>query len=52
MTGPDGESLRATVSAGCATLDPADPTRDALLRAADMALIAAKRAGRNKVIAA
>jgi diguanylate cyclase (GGDEF)-like protein len=49
--GPDGMKLQATVSAGCAGLDDADPTREALLRAADVGLFMAKRAGRNKVVA-
>lgn len=47
----DGE-LRVTVSAGCAALDPAEPTRAALLRTADVALFMAKRAGRDRVVAA
>jgi diguanylate cyclase (GGDEF)-like protein len=50
IRGPLGERLRARVSAGCAELDPAEPTKEALLRAADLALLAAKRAGRNRVI--
>jgi diguanylate cyclase (GGDEF)-like protein/PAS domain S-box-containing protein len=51
ITGPDGEILRATVSAGCASLDPADPTRKALLRTAEVALFTAKRV-RNRVVGA
>lgn len=51
ILGPDGSSLRATVSAGCAELDRLDPTREALLRAADVGLFMAKRAGRNTVVA-
>ena len=51
INGPDGTALRATVSAGCSVLDDADPTREALLRAADVGLFMAKRAGRNKVVA-
>jgi diguanylate cyclase (GGDEF)-like protein len=50
MRGPDGQELRATVSAGCAEIDPQNPTREALIEAADVALFAAKRAGRNRVI--
>jgi diguanylate cyclase (GGDEF)-like protein/PAS domain S-box-containing protein len=50
MRGPDGQELRATVSAGCAEIDPANATRGALIEAADVALFAAKRAGRNRVI--
>jgi PleD family two-component response regulator len=41
-----------TVSAGCAELDPADATRESLLRTADVALFMAKRAGRDRVVAA
>jgi diguanylate cyclase (GGDEF)-like protein/PAS domain S-box-containing protein len=52
ISGPTGQVLRATVSAGCATLDPADPTREALLRTADVALFMAKRSGRNQVVCA
>ena len=48
----DGALLRVTVSAGCAQVDPADPTREALLRMADVALFMAKRAGRDRVVAA
>ncbi len=48
----DGTELRVTVSAGCAQLDAADPTRESLLRTADVALFMAKRAGRDRVVAA
>jgi diguanylate cyclase (GGDEF)-like protein len=48
----DGTELRVTVSAGCAELDPGDPTRESLLRTADVALFMAKRAGRDRVVAA
>jgi diguanylate cyclase (GGDEF)-like protein/PAS domain S-box-containing protein len=48
---PDGSRLNATVSAGCTELDPLDSTREALLRAADVGLFMAKRAGRNTVVA-
>ena len=48
----DGTELRVTVSAGCAELDAADPTRESLLRTADVALFMAKRAGRDRVVAA
>lgn len=51
IVGPDGTRLRATVSAGCAVLDEAEPTREALVRAADVGLFMAKRAGRDQVIA-
>jgi diguanylate cyclase (GGDEF)-like protein/PAS domain S-box-containing protein len=52
VPGADGKPLRVTVSAGCAVIDPADPTGDALLSRADVALFMAKRAGRNQVVAA
>jgi len=52
IIGPAGEELHATVSAGCAIVDDAEPTREALIRAADVGLFMAKRAGRNCVIAA
>jgi diguanylate cyclase (GGDEF)-like protein/PAS domain S-box-containing protein len=52
VPGADGQPLRVTVSAGCAVIDPADPTREALIGRADVALVMAKRAGRNQVVAA
>ena len=52
IPGPGGSDLEATVSAGCSALDPLDPTREALLRTADVGLYMAKRAGRNRVVAA
>ncbi|MEO7295592.1 MAG: sensor domain-containing diguanylate cyclase, partial [Candidatus Limnocylindria bacterium] len=48
----DGTALTVTVSAGCAELDPADASREGLLRTADVALFMAKRAGRDRVVAA
>jgi len=48
--GADGAPLSVTVSAGCATMDEAEPTGEALIRAADMGLIMAKRSGRNRVV--
>jgi two-component system cell cycle response regulator len=51
ILGSDGSRLNATVSAGCAGLDRHDATREALLRAADVGLFMAKRAGRNTVVA-
>ena len=48
----DGDRVRVTVSAGCAELDPADPSRESLLRTVDVALFMAKRAGRDRVVAA
>jgi diguanylate cyclase (GGDEF)-like protein len=52
IEGPAGQRLGARVSAGCATVDPATPTKEALLQAADDALFRAKRGGRNQVAAA
>lgn len=52
IVGPLGQQLRACVSAGCATVDPVEPTSEALLRAADVGLSVAKRGGRNQVVAA
>lgn len=52
VSGADGQPLRATVSAGCAVIDRADPTKEALLGRADVGLFMAKRAGRNRVVAA
>jgi diguanylate cyclase (GGDEF)-like protein/PAS domain S-box-containing protein len=52
IAGPDGQALRATVSAGCAVLDPAEPNGEALIGTADVALSMAKRGGRNQVVAA
>jgi diguanylate cyclase (GGDEF)-like protein len=48
----DGERLMVTVSAGCAQLDESQATRELLLRTADVALFMAKRAGRDRVVAA
>jgi diguanylate cyclase (GGDEF)-like protein/PAS domain S-box-containing protein len=52
VPGADGQPLRATVSAGCAVIDRAEPTKEALLGRADVGLFMAKRAGRNQVVAA
>jgi diguanylate cyclase (GGDEF)-like protein len=52
VTGSGGEELRATVSAGCASLGPAATSLEALLEIADVALQMAKRGGRNQVVAA
>jgi diguanylate cyclase (GGDEF)-like protein len=52
VSGSGGEELRATVSAGCASLGPAVASLEALLEVADVALQMAKRGGRNQVVAA
>ena len=52
ITSGDGATLPVTVSAGCAELGEAEPTGEQLLRTADVALFMAKRAGRNRVVAA
>jgi two-component system, cell cycle response regulator len=52
VLGVSGEELSATVSAGCAALDPEQESGVELLRAADVALYMAKRAGRDRVCAA
>ena len=52
VPGADGTPLHATVSAGCAVIDPANPTRESLIGRADVALFMAKEAGRNQVVAA
>lgn len=44
------ESQTVTVSAGCAQAEPGGGTPDELIRAADVALAMAKRAGRNRVV--
>ncbi|HEX6655944.1 MAG TPA: diguanylate cyclase [Candidatus Limnocylindria bacterium] len=48
----DGARLTVTVSAGCAQLDEGQATGELLLRTADVALFMAKRAGRDRVVAA
>jgi diguanylate cyclase (GGDEF)-like protein/PAS domain S-box-containing protein len=52
VRGPDGQEVRVTVSAGCAQIDPSNATREAMIEKADIALFAAKRAGRNRVVSA
>jgi len=52
VQGSGGEELRATVSAGCASLGPAVASLEALLEVADVGLQMAKRGGRNQVVAA
>ena len=51
IPGPEGATLHATVSAGCAVLTPDAPSAEALIRSADVGLFTAKRAGRNQVVA-
>ncbi|HEY8585377.1 MAG TPA: GGDEF domain-containing protein [Rhodanobacter sp.] len=48
----DGETLHLTVSIGAAVALPGDRDVDGVLRRADMALYQAKRAGRDRVVAA
>ena len=50
VTAPNGVSLVASVSAGCATLTDTDTTGEALLAMADIGLNLAKRGGRNRVV--
>jgi diguanylate cyclase (GGDEF)-like protein len=47
----DGETLRLTVSIGTAVAGPGEWDMPTLRRRADAALYAAKRAGRNQVMA-
>jgi diguanylate cyclase (GGDEF)-like protein len=46
------DAIHVTVSAGCAQVVESEPTREALLRTADVALFMAKRGGRDRVVAA
>ncbi len=52
IEGVDGDDLRATVSAGCASLGPDVASLETMLEVADVALQMAKRGGRNQVVAA
>lgn len=52
IPGSDEVVVHATVSAGCATVGPDQESPEELLRAADVALYMAKRAGRDRVCAA
>jgi len=52
VLGEDGARLLVTVSAGCAQVDESEPTGEQLLRPADVAHFMAKRAGRDRVVAA
>jgi PleD family two-component response regulator len=49
---PTGETLRATVSAGCAALDPAVASLNVMIEVADVGLAMAKSGGRDQVVAA
>jgi two-component system cell cycle response regulator len=46
-----GDSIRVTVSIGIAESQGRSDTADILIKRADQALYAAKRAGRNRVVA-
>ncbi|MGK2852450.1 MAG: hypothetical protein ACSLFN_16275 [Candidatus Limnocylindrales bacterium] len=52
LTGPHGETLTTTVSAGCSSLGPGVASFGTLLEIADVGLQMAKRGGRNQVVAA
>jgi diguanylate cyclase (GGDEF)-like protein len=52
VAGPDGSPISATVSAGCAALADPDERFEDIVARADVGLVLAKRAGRNRVIAA
>jgi diguanylate cyclase (GGDEF)-like protein len=47
-----GVALRATVSAGCAALDPSVASLDVMIEIADVGLAMAKAGGRDQVVAA
>jgi diguanylate cyclase (GGDEF)-like protein/PAS domain S-box-containing protein len=51
VPGADGQPLHATVSAGCAVMDPARQTKESLIGLADQRLFVAKGEGRNRVVA-
>ena len=52
VAGPDGLPLSATVSASCAAMGADDDHFVNIIAKADVGLVMAKRAGRNRVIAA
>lgn len=52
VAGPGGTAVRATVSAGCAALDPAVADLASMIETADVGLAMAKSGGRDQVVAA
>jgi diguanylate cyclase (GGDEF)-like protein len=52
LRGLDGELVHVTLSAGVASVGPGESDLDALIGTADVALAMAKRAGRNRALAA
>ncbi len=52
VPGTDGAPIRATVSAGCAGMTADDERFADIVARADVGLVLAKRAGRNRVVAA
>ncbi len=49
LCNPESDALRVTVSVGCAVRKPEDTRFEAVLRRADLAMYAAKHAGRDRV---
>jgi len=52
VIGPDGSAVTATVSAGCAAMGTDEDRFADIVARSDVGLVMAKRAGRNRVIAA
>ena len=52
VIGPDGSAVTATVSAGCAAMGTDEDRYADIVARSDVGLVMAKRAGRNRVIAA
>jgi diguanylate cyclase (GGDEF)-like protein len=52
VSAPDGTPISATVSAGCAAVADSEEQLHDIVARADVGLVMAKRAGRNRVIAA
>ncbi len=52
VAGPNGSSIAATVSAGCAALAADEERFDNTVARADVGLVLAKRSGRNRVVSA